>query len=103
MEWWTMRLKPFFHYSNVPVDKMFWLIFVMLFALCVPPKRSRQTKFHGSAFLSRVRPEREHAITVCGRDCVTSVMWKDRISSLRAATPSRSPSGSTSLLASWLN
>jgi ABC-type uncharacterized transport system substrate-binding protein len=34
MECWTMRLKPFFHFSNVPVEKMFWLIFVMFFALC---------------------------------------------------------------------
>jgi putative tryptophan/tyrosine transport system substrate-binding protein len=44
MEWWTMRLKPFFHYSNVPVDKMFWPIFVMLFALCVPAQAQQTNK-----------------------------------------------------------
>lgn len=43
MECWTMRFKPFFHYSNVPVEKMFWLIFVMLFALCVSAQ-AQQTK-----------------------------------------------------------
>jgi ABC-type uncharacterized transport system substrate-binding protein len=52
MEWWTMRLKPFFHYSNVPVDKMFWLIFVMLFAFCFPAQAQQPTKIPRIGYLS---------------------------------------------------
>jgi ABC-type uncharacterized transport system substrate-binding protein len=52
MEWWTMRLKPFFHYSNVPVDKMFWLIFVMLFAFCLPAQAQQPTKIPRIGYLS---------------------------------------------------
>ena len=34
MECWTTRSKTLFHYSNVPVGKMLWLVCALFFALC---------------------------------------------------------------------
>ena len=41
-----MRLKTFFQHSNIPSSRMFWLLSVLLFALCLPveaqqPKEAR--------------------------------------------------------------
>jgi putative ABC transport system substrate-binding protein len=47
MESWNVgqsRLKTLFHYSNAPVEKMFWLIFATLFALCLPVQAQQQAK-----------------------------------------------------------
>jgi putative tryptophan/tyrosine transport system substrate-binding protein len=49
MECWTMRLKPFFHYSNVPVEKM--LIFVMFFAFCVSAQAQQPAKIPRIGYL----------------------------------------------------
>src|SRR5215467_14470605 len=52
METWTMRLKTFFHYSIVPVEKMFWLIFATLFALCSSATAQQPKKVPRIGYLS---------------------------------------------------
>jgi putative ABC transport system substrate-binding protein len=39
-----MRLKPFFHFSNIPVEKTSWLLCALLFALCVPARAQQAGK-----------------------------------------------------------
>ena len=56
MESWTIRLKTFFHYSNVPVEKMFWLICAMLFALCFPAEAQQPAKIPRIGFLGTSSP-----------------------------------------------
>jgi putative ABC transport system substrate-binding protein len=36
MEYWKGWLKTLFHYSNIPMEKAFWLVFIVLFPLCSP-------------------------------------------------------------------
>jgi ABC-type uncharacterized transport system substrate-binding protein len=56
MECWTMRLKPFFHFSNVPVEKMFWLFCAMLFALCSSATAQQSAKVPRIGLLSPFSP-----------------------------------------------
>jgi ABC-type uncharacterized transport system substrate-binding protein len=44
MECCKMRLKPFSHFSNIPVEKTSWLLCAMLFALCVSAQAQQPKK-----------------------------------------------------------
>jgi putative ABC transport system substrate-binding protein len=51
-----MRLKTFFQYSNIPVEKTSWLLCAMLFALCVPADAQQPKKVPRIGFLSATSP-----------------------------------------------
>jgi hypothetical protein len=60
------RLKTLFHYSNAPVEKMFWLIFAALLALCSSVQAQRPSN-HGQSYASGGRIENLPSIRlICG-------------------------------------
>lgn len=51
MEYWTMRLKTFFQYSNIPTVRKFLLLCAMLCALCFPAAAQQRNKVYRIGFL----------------------------------------------------
>ena len=52
MECCEMRLKPFFHCSNIPVKKTSWLLCAMLFALCSSAQAQQSAKIPRIGYLT---------------------------------------------------
>jgi putative ABC transport system substrate-binding protein len=88
MECWTMRLKPFFHYSNVLVEKMLWLIFFIFFAPSFQVEAQQPAKIPRVGVLVPGKPPTRPALEgfrqgirdlgyVEGKDILLELRWND--------------------------
>src|SRR5688572_30035271 len=75
MECWTMRLKTFFQYSNIPTARRFLLLCALLFAFSIPANAQQTAKVSRIGFLDNSTTSGSAVLVEAFRQELSKLGW----------------------------